>query len=56
MLGILSSVFAHATRRGESGNHRTVPTHDSVFLEHERRKGEELHRQLEHERRYLGKR
>ncbi len=48
-----SSLLKAAKRLGVRQPHRPVPTHEQMLLEHERRKGEELHRRLEHESRFL---
>lgn len=49
----LSSILKIAKRRSIRGRHHLAPTHDSMFHEHERRKGEELHHRLAHEKRFL---
>jgi hypothetical protein len=54
MLFSLSSILKTAKRSNCRGRHHLVPTHVSMLQEHERRKGEELHRRLAHEKRFLG--
>jgi hypothetical protein len=46
----LYSFLKTAKRRALRWSHHPTLTHDLMLLEHERRKGEELYRRLEHER------
>ncbi len=50
----LSSILKNAKRRSIRERHHLAPSHGSMLQEHERRKGEELHRRLAHEKRFLG--
>jgi len=52
LLDSLPTFISDFMRRGRN-IHCTLPTHDSMLFEHEKRKGEELRHQLEHRKRFI---
>lgn len=53
MLGILSESFKIATRIDHWESSRQSPMHETELLEHERRKGTELRRQIADKKRFF---
>jgi len=53
MLKLLHGIVGSAKRPGLREPHHVTPTHDSMLREHEKRKGDELHRRRAHARQHL---